>query len=325
MTMRKNGPRPAVIGTCTLALRGIKDADVLLSNGLAMIDTMAREAERQGWSPDIMVLPEHFALPEGSLPAQAGEDLDGRTIRAMAKKACALNTYIAVPMYVRERDAIYNSTVLLDRKGDPIGVYHKMFPVVLPDGSIERGITPGHTCPVFETDFGRVGLQICWDVVFEDGWKALAEQEAELVLFPSASPTVPLMISHAYRYGYYIASSVMRPPSVIVDPQGRIIAQSVQNKTCVVARADLDYRIVPSTFLWQRGDDVKKKYGDAIDWGWHDAEGSCLMTSQDPAMPIGRFLETEGIMTLNAWIAHNRCMQDKARGGPAHPLADDRP
>jgi len=49
MTLRKPGPRHAVIGTCTLSLRDIQDADGLLANGLEMIDAMASEARQQGW------------------------------------------------------------------------------------------------------------------------------------------------------------------------------------------------------------------------------------------------------------------------------------
>ena len=316
MTVRKAGPRHAVIATCTLSIRAAGDADVLLANGLELIDEMAREAERQGWSPDIMALPEHFALPPGSKPFETAEDLDGRTVTALAERARAHGSYVVVPMYVRDGDGVHNSAVLLDRAGEPVGVYHKVFPVVLPDDSVEGGQTPGREFPLFETDFGRVGIQICWDVVFDDGWEALAAQEAELVIFPSASPTVPLMISHAYRYQYYVASSVMRPPSVIVDPQGRIIAQSSENREVAVARVDLDYRVVASTYLWERAGEVKEKYGDAIDWNWHNAEGSCLMTSSDPEMPIGRFLETEDIMTLNTWIAYNRRRIAEERGGP---------
>jgi hypothetical protein len=189
-------------------------------------------------------------------------------------------------------------------------------PVVLPDGSVERGITPGREFPVWELDFGRVGIQICWDIVFDDGWQALAAQEAELVMFPSAAPTVPLLASHAHRHCYYVAGSIMRPPSVIVDPQGRIVAQSTKDREVAVARFDLDYRVVPSTYLWSRGAEIKRKYGDAIVWGWHEVEGSCLMTSSDPQMPIGRVLETEGMMTLPEWIAHNRRRIEEERGGP---------
>lgn len=317
MSLRKPGPRHTTIGTCTLSLRDIDDADELLANGLAMIDAMAREADRQGLRLDIVALPETFALPSGSLPETAGEALDGHTVTTIAAKAREFGTYAVVPMYLRQGDAVHNSAVLLNRSGEPVGFYHKAFPVVLPDDSIEHGITPGDECPVFETDFGRVGLQICWDAVFDDGWTALADQEAELVIMPSAAPTIPLVISHAYRHQYYLASSVMRPPSVIANPQGRIIAQSAANKEVAIARVDLDYRVVPSTFLWSRGDALKKKYGDIIDWNWHDAEGSCLMTSSDPEMPIGRFLEIEGIMTLSQWVAYNRQRIEQERG----PLA----
>jgi predicted amidohydrolase len=316
MGMRKDGPRPAVIGTCTLATRGAGDADALLANGLEMIDKMARAAERCAWGLDVVVLPETFAEPPESDPFDTAEELDGRTVRAAAGRARAHGTYVVVPMHVREGGAVFNSAVLLDRTGEPVGVYHKVFPVVLPDGTVERGVTPGREFPVWDLEFGRVGIQICWDIVFDDGWRSLAAQEAELVLFPSAAPTVPMVTSHAHRFCYYVASSIMRPPSLIVDPQGRIIAQSVQNRDVAVACVDLDYRVVPSTYLWSRGAELKQKYGDTIEWGWHDAESSCLMTSSDPGMPIGRFLKAEGLMTLPAWIAHNRRRIAEERGGP---------
>jgi predicted amidohydrolase len=316
MSLRREGPRFVVVGTCTLATRGAGDADVLLANGLEMIDEMARAAERQGWSPDIMVLPEHFAIMPESDPFDTAEGLDERTVSAVAERARAHGTYVVVPMNFREGEVVHNSAVLLDRSGEPVGVYHKAFPVVLPDGSVERGITPGREFPVWDLDFGRVGIQICWDIVFDDGWQALAAQEAELVLFPSAAPSVPLLASHAHRNCYYVAGSIMRPPSIIFDPQGRIVAQSTQNRQAAVARFDMDYRVVPSTYLWSRGAELKEKYGGAINWDWHEVEGSCLLTSSDPEMPIGRLLAAEGIMTLPEWIAHNRCRIREERGGP---------
>ena len=321
MTMRKPGPRPAVIGTCTLDIRGIPDADVLLANGLAAIDAMAREAEKQGWGLDIVVLPEHFAVPNGSDPVTAAEDLDGPTVSALAERARVHGTYVVVPMFMREGGTVHNSAVLLDRSGSPAGVYHKAFLAVMPDDSIGRGTTPGGEFPLFETDFGRVGLQICWDSVFDDGWEALAAQEAELVLFPSAAPSLPYLISHAYRYSYYVAGSIMRPPSPVVNPMGRVIARSSRDGEVALARVDLDYRVVPSTYLWSRGNALQRKYGDTIDWNWHEAECACLMTSKDPEMPIGRFLETEDIMTLREWVDYNRRrIFDERDGPPAMPL-----
>jgi hypothetical protein len=197
-----------------------------------------------------------------------------------------------------------------------VGIYHKVFPVVLPDGSLEGGVTPGHDFPVFDLDFGRVGVQICFDVCYDEGWDALALQGAELVLFPSAAPSVSALISHAYRHGYYIVASTYRPPAIIVNPLGHEMAKAVSDREVAVVRIDLDYRILPSRFIWTRGNEIKKKYGDCIDFGWHDAEGFCLLTSSDPKLPIGRLVEMENLETISEFLSRNQQAQTAARGGP---------
>ena len=54
--------------------------------------------------------------------------------------------------------------------------------------TLEDGITPGRDTPVFDCDFGRLGVQICWDIQFADGWDALGRAGAEIVAWPTASP-----------------------------------------------------------------------------------------------------------------------------------------
>ena len=86
-------------------------------------------------------------------------------------------------MYERAGGRVYNAAVLIDRKGKVAGVYRKMFPT---PGEIEDGITPGTEAPVFETDFGRVGMAICWDLHFprEVCWP-MAERGVQLICWPS--------------------------------------------------------------------------------------------------------------------------------------------
>jgi len=315
MGKRKDGPRPAVIGTCSLSARGINDPDQPLINGLAMVDEMARKADENGWSLDMVVLPEGFAHVDGSSSSENAETLDGKTITALAEKAQTYSTYAAVSLWLREGDRTYNSVVMLDREGKSVGVYHKVFPVVLPDGSLEGGVTPGHEFPVFDLDFGRVGVQICFDVCYDEGWKTLAAQEVELVLFPSAAPGVSALISHAYRHAYYIVASTYRPPAIVVNPLGHEIAKAANDMEVAVVRIDLDYRILPSRFIWTRGDEIKEKYGDSVDFGWHDAEGACLVTSSDPKLPIGRLVEMENLETVSEFLSRNRQAQMTVRGG----------
>jgi predicted amidohydrolase len=281
-----------------------------------MIDKIAQKADENGWSLDIVLLPEGFAGIDGSSSLEYAQTIDGRIITAMAEKAGKYNSYVAVPLWLQEGNEVYNSVVILDRKGKPVGVYHKVFPVVLPDGSLEGGVAPGYEFPVFDLDFGRIGVQICFDVCYDEGWDALAIQEAELVLFPSAAPSVSALISQAYRHGYYIVASTYRPPAIIVNPLGHKIAEAGIDREVVVVRIDLDYRILPSRFIWTMGDEIKKKYGDRIDFGWHDAEGFCLLTSCDPALPIGHLVEMENLETISQFLSRNRQAQTTARGCP---------
>lgn len=161
-----------------------------------------------------------------------------------------------------------------------------------------------------------MGVQVCFDVCIDEGWEALAAQEAELVFFPSGSPVVSALVSHAYRNAYYIVASTTRPPAAVVNLLGREIARAANDKEVVVVRVDLDYRILPSRFLWTRGKEIKDKYGERIDYGWHDAEGFCLLTSRDPDLPVGRLVERERLETIGEFCARNVQAQMAARGGP---------
>jgi predicted amidohydrolase len=61
------------------------------------------------------------------------------------------------------------------------GKYRK---VCLPSEEIDGGITPGKDYPVFDTDFGRVGMMICWDRSYPEVARRLAAQGAEVLLMP---------------------------------------------------------------------------------------------------------------------------------------------
>ena len=92
----------------------------------------------------------------------------------------------------------FNAAVLLDRRGTVAGIYRKVHPVALVGrDDLEDGITPGSEFPVFDCDFGKLGIQICWDLTFDDGWQALADKGAELVVWPSTSPATALSAARA--------------------------------------------------------------------------------------------------------------------------------
>lgn len=316
MNERKDGPRPAVVGTCIFRQEGAANLDELLAGTLAMMDKMSQQAEEQGLNLDMAVLPEcSFQFVE-ERAEEAAEAMDGKIVTAIAGKARQIGTYATAAVPMRRDGRVYNSVVIVDRKGEPVGVYDKAFPVMMRDGSLEYGITPGSEFPVFDLDFGRVGVQICWDVAFEEGWQALGDQGAELVVF-CTNPAVPVALrGRAWQHEYYIAASTVHPPGVIVDPTGRVLATASRDREVLVTRIDCDYRVLHSNCLWEWPESRREEYAGRIDVEW-DVDGhEYLVTSRDPDLPVRRFLELEGLPTGQQRNGRNRELQLEARGGP---------
>jgi predicted amidohydrolase len=305
-----------VIGTCTLSPYGARDPAQLLADGLAMLDEMARRADRKGWRLDLALLPETFAQIGEPRTVERAETIDGRIVTAVAEKARAYETYATAPVRLREDDKIRNSIVILDRKGEPVGVYHKVFVTTVQDGSLEQGVTPGTEFPVFDLDFGRVGAQICYDVFFENGWQAYDDQDAELVIFSSATPLVMALRSYAFRHQYYVVSAVHEVPSLIVDPVGREVARTTSDRDPILARVDLDYRVVRWPLVRDYGKALGEKYGDRISQDWHYEEHMCLLTSRDPDVPIREVMGREKLDTHREELLPAIPLQNAARGRP---------
>ena len=313
---RGEGPRPAVVGVCSFRQAGAPDAETLLRDTLAMIDAMAAQAAQQGWPLDLAVLPEaSFEFANGNVE-EVAEDLDGPIVAAVAERARRHHTYATAPVPLRRDGRVYNSVVLLDRQGEPVGTYDKVFPVMMGDGSLEYGITPGREFPVFDLDFGRVGMQICWDVAFADGWQALANQDAELVLF-STNPAVPLALrGYAWQHGYYIAASTVHPVAPVVDPIGRVVAATSADRQVVVVRVNLDYRVVHSNCMWDWSLDEHPEYRDRVKIEWDAEAHEYLVSSVAPDLPVRRFLSQEGLLTGRQRNGRNIELLLSARGGP---------
>jgi predicted amidohydrolase len=325
MRRRKDGPRPAVIGTCSFRQEAA-NPDELLSRSLSLIDEMARRAQELGWGLDLAILPEcSFQFANGGVN-QVAEATDGKTVRAIAEKATQYRTYATAPVQLRRDGKVYNSVVILDRQGESAGVYDKVFPVMMTDLSLEYGITPGREFPVFDLDFGNVGVQICWDIAFDQGWQALGDQEAELVIF-CTNPAVPLALrGRAWRHSYYVAASTTDPPSMVVDPIGRVLGTTSEDREVLVVQVDLDYRVLHSNCLWQWPESRRGDYAGRISVEWDGDAHEYLVTSNDPSLPVRRFLETEGLLTGRQRNRRNIELQMKARGGAPvmpEPLARD--
>jgi len=100
-------------------------------------------------------------------------------IERMASEAAKrYGMYIAANYYRYEGRTMYNASTLFGRNGETIGVYRKVHPA---DG--ERWlVSPGDGFPVFETDLGRIGMSICYDMIFPETFRCLALNGADIIL-----------------------------------------------------------------------------------------------------------------------------------------------
>jgi len=324
MNDRRPGPRPAVLGTCTFSpypLRDLSDRDVLLRESLAMIDEMAREAERRGLALDLIALPEKVAQdPRLPVPEKA-EPLDGRIVTAVAERACTLGTNAAVCLALEEDGHRSNALVFLDRRGEPAGIYRKINVVPGENGVCEGGLEPGHEAPVFDLDIGRVGAQICFDCYFENAWRTLGREGAELVVFSSAMQAVMGLKTHAYTNQYYILGATWNVPTVVVDPCGRELARTDGPNQVRVVKIDLDYRVY-SDWRVQFVEEMLEKYDGRIRMDWHPEELMWVVTSTDPALPVGEFMKREDLATTVEYLTEAGARLAGIRGecGPPHTL-----
>ena len=176
---------------------------------------------------DLAILPE-WALTSttGSIEERA-IPLEGPAQTALSALARKHRTYHLAGLDMVETAAsgkkYANAAVLFDRNGKVAGIYRKMHPVALVGkDDLEGGVTPGGATPVFACDFGKLGVQICWDIQFDVGWQALANAGAEIVAWPSASPAKALPAARASRHRYYIVSesTLGRDNATIFEPTG---------------------------------------------------------------------------------------------------------
>ena len=114
---------------------------------------------------------------------------DGPTVQRMCQVARELHMVLIVPMYEVEHPGIfYNTAAVIDADGTYLGKYRKThIPQV--KGFWEKFyFRPGNLgYPVFNTAVGKIGVYICYDRHFPEGWRALGLAGARIVFNPSAT------------------------------------------------------------------------------------------------------------------------------------------
>jgi predicted amidohydrolase len=187
---------------------------------------------------DIVCLPEAITLAgTGKTYIEASEPVPGPSTEFLGEVARQHKLYIVAGLLERDGPAVYNTAVLIDREGELAGRYRK---VALPREEIEGGVTPGNSYPVFDTDFGRIGMMICWDLEFPEVARQLATQGAEVLLMPIWGGNLTLASARSIENQIWLISSSYNMKTGIFDLEGELVAEANEEEPVAMVQVDLN-------------------------------------------------------------------------------------
>lgn len=209
------------------------------------LNLMNRMLDKAGAQrPDLVLLSEGLNDRWVGLLDETAQPVPGPLTDMLAEKARQYGMYIATSLHERAGDLVYNTAVLIGRRGEIVGTYRKVHLALEEE---ERGITSGQEFPVFETDFGKVGMMICWDHWFPEPARVLRLKGAEMLLLPIAGDGDPrhwdvISRARAIDNGVYLVAShtVTDSASRIIAPTGQVLAETTDDFGVAVSEIDLN-------------------------------------------------------------------------------------
>lgn len=235
----------------------VHDKEQNLAHAAALLHQAARQ------EIDLAVLPEMFCCPYSNKFFRAyGEEEGGPAWTALSRLARELGIYLvggSMPELCGGK--VYNTSYAFDRRGGQIAKHRKahLFDIDVEGGQKFREsetLTPGDAVTVFDTEFGKLGLCICFDFRFQELAKVMADRGARLLVVPAAfnMTTGPAhwellfrqraVDNQVFTMGVAPARNegeeyVSYANSILADPWGTVLARGGAGEEVLVA--DIDF------------------------------------------------------------------------------------
>jgi predicted amidohydrolase len=231
---------------------------------LAFADKMLAESSQRG-QIDLLAFPETFLYvgQDHSAKHAVAARLEKEIIPHFQNQAARYHCAILLGSVYEpssEPDKLYNTSILIDERGELKARYRKMHMCDAPQlGYLESsGIIPGDEVVTVDSKIGKLGLTICYDLRFPELFRTLSSHGAEVVFVPAAfflhtgkHHWLPLLIARAIENQIYIVAPnqwgkhydtrISYGSSVIIDPWGSVICCASEQPGLTVGAIDLSY------------------------------------------------------------------------------------
>ncbi len=238
---------------------------------IAKHEKFARDAAAQG--AQIICFQElfygpYFGIIEDAKYYEYAESIPGPTTTRFQALAKELGIVIVLPIYEEAMPGVYyNTAVVIDSDGENLGSYRKHHIPNLDRFWEKFYFRPGNLgYPVFNTQVGKVGVYICYDRHFPEGWRELGLNGAEIVFNPSA--TKPGLSNRLWELEqpaaaaanqYYIGANnrvgteteefgdkavTFYGSSYFVDPRGNFVGDIASEDQTEIVIRDLDLDVI---------------------------------------------------------------------------------
>ncbi|MBD5403271.1 hypothetical protein HDR58_10825 [bacterium] len=220
---------------------------------------------------DLVVMPEFFStgISHEEFINNPVDENGGDTIEFIKDLATKYNTnIIAGTVIEKSEDKLYNTSFIIDRKGEIVDKYRKIHLFNYMGGTEGDRITAGDREVVVNLDFGKVGLGICFDIRYPLHYNKLIKQGADIIVLPTAwvipneiyndskmfqyaqEMWIAMNRTRAYDNMVYVVSCNQTKKvndnisalgnSLIIAPNAEILAEANLDECALYADVDLD-------------------------------------------------------------------------------------
>lgn len=217
-------------------------------------------------NPDFVILPEMFCCPyqTENFPIYAEKE-GGPVWQQLSGYAKQYGIYL-IGGSMPEKDAegnVYNTSYIFDREGKQIGKHRKvhLFDIDVKGGQTFKEsdtLTAGDSDTVFDTEFGKIGVMLCFDIRFPELSRMMVNDGAKVIFVPAAfnMTTGPAHWELSFRTRaldnqiYMVGCAPARDVSagyiswghsIVTDPWGRVTDMLDEKKGILLAELDMDY------------------------------------------------------------------------------------